>query len=187
MNEFESFLKDGRHIFSVCPECGAVHRLSDIPLSYQGEVPFRDWKERLDADRDSLENERRGLVVQEKRLQDEYREKAQGEAMRPLLERVAPSFVRANIDPRDVRTIIEPAEFVEFRGYTKNTIEAVRFLHLGSPTPLLDSIRRTLDAKEVGWLTLQVTDDGTVVPKAAPAKRRARRSTQEPDTVHPSS
>jgi predicted Holliday junction resolvase-like endonuclease len=174
MTDFEAFLRDGRHIFSMCPQCGALHRLSDIPLSYQGETPFVDWKDRIDTERDSLETERRTLVAKEKTLKDEYREKAQGEAMRPLLGKVAPSFVRADIDPRDVRTIIEPTEFVEFRGYTKNSIESVRFLQVGPSTPLLESIRRTLAAKEVGWLTLQVSEDGIIVPKPPPAKRRSR-------------
>jgi hypothetical protein len=148
----------------------SAHRDSIV---VSGRDPFVDWKDRIDTDKDSIESERRSLITRERTLKDEYREKAQGEGMRPLLAKVAPAFVRADIDPRDVRTIIEPTEFVEFRGYTKNSIESVRFLHVGPMTPLLDTIHRTLAAKEVGWLTLQVGEDGTIVSKPPPLKRRS--------------
>lgn len=174
MSDFDAFLRDGRHIFSVCPECAAIHRLSDIPLSYEGEPPFVDWKDKIDTRLEALGTERMALVAKERELKDAYREKAQGEAMRPLLLRVAPSFLAADIDPRDVRTIIEPTEFVEFRGYTEGTIESVRFLKIGTTTPLLDSLGRAIAMKEVGWLTLQVGDDGVVVPTPPRQKRKSK-------------
>ena len=47
MSDLLAFLEEGRHIFSVCPECRRIHRLSDLRLSLGGQyVP--DWLDLLD-------------------------------------------------------------------------------------------------------------------------------------------
>lgn len=163
MSDLEVFLREGRRVFSVCPHCQSIHRLSELALSRDGSfVP--DWKDAIDAETLAARREQTDLQGQEKTLRAEALRKAQTERIPLLLQKAAPTFARGGIDPRDVRILVEPTEFVEFRGYTsERPDQVVRFLHIGPRTEVQKSIAETVSAGNMGWKTAHVDPDGNVV------------------------
>lgn len=175
MSDLETYLRESRRVFSLCPDCNSVWRLSELVLSPDGSYT-PDWKDVIDGETAKLRKEQADLQATEKAARTEAFRRAQKERIPVLLERTAPTFVKQGIDPRDIRTLVDPTEFIEFRGYAADQeIEAVRFLHLGTPTPVHASISRALADGSLGWKTAQVGDDGTVTLEE-PTERVKRKS-----------
>lgn len=163
MSDLETYLEESRRVFSLCPECHAVWRLSELTLSRDGSFA-PDWKDALDSETTQLRREQAELQRMEKAAKAEAIRRAQRERIPALLQRAAPTFVKQGIDPRDIRTLVDPTEFIEFRGYAaEQAIDSVRFLHLGSPSKVHESIANVISAGDFGWRTAQVNDEGTVV------------------------
>ena len=177
MIDLETYLKESRRVFSLCPECHAVWRLSDLALARDaGFAP--DWKDLIDEETKKLREEQHSLQGREKAIRAEALRVAQKERIPILLERTAPTFVRRGIDPRDIRTLVDPTEFIEFRGYAADqAIDSVRFLHLGPASKIHESIATAISAGEFGWKTAQVGEEGTVTLRE-PTERIRKKSTR---------
>lgn len=179
MSDLEVFLRESRRVFSICPQCQTIHRLSELALSRDGSFA-PDWKDTIDAEIMALRREQLDLQGQEKAFRTEALRKAQTERIPQLLERAAPTFARGGIDPRDVRILVGPTEFVEFRGYTaERPDQIVRFLHLGPRTEVQKSISEAISARNLGWRTARVDSEGNVSMQdpTERIKRKIRRST----------
>lgn len=162
MSDLQTYLTEGRHIFSVCPECGTVHRLSELGLARRGKYAL-DWMDKIEARRDSLERRRGTLADRAAELQRAAKERAERRVLPQLLSRAAPMFYKLRIDPRDVRTIIHPLDFVVFRGMnSRDGVRAVDLVSLGSGNAFANSIRDAVDAHEFGWRTIRVGDKGVI-------------------------
>lgn len=162
MSDLLTYLTEGRHVFSVCPECGSIHRLSELGLSRKGTyVP--DWMDKIEGRHDYLERRRGALEDRAAELQLAAKVRAESKVLPQLLSRAAPMFYKLQIDPRDVRTIIHPLDFVVFRGMNSRAgVRAVDFLSLHRGNAFAPSIRTALDAGKFGWRTVRVSDNGTV-------------------------
>ncbi len=162
MNEYSTFFKEGRHIFSICPECGSVHRLSDIELSRKGKY-VADWMDKVERRRDALAQRRGGLEEKAAELQSAAKQMAEREVLPGLLRRAVPMFFDLGIDPRDVRTISHPIDFIVFQGMgSPEGVREVTLRSLSAGNPLVPSIRATVEAKNFGWGTIRVGDDGVI-------------------------
>ena len=177
MSDLEVFLREGRRVFSICPQCQAIHRLSELALSRDGSfVP--DWKDAIDAETLTARREQMDLQAREKALKTEALRKAQSERIPQLLEKAAPTFARKGIDARDVRILVEPTEFVEFRGYTaERPNQIVRFLHLGPRSEIQKSIADAISARNLGWKTAHVDPEGNVTMQEP--TERVKKKTQK--------
>jgi predicted Holliday junction resolvase-like endonuclease len=164
MSDISIFVREGRHIFSVCPECGSVHRLSELELS-KPERYIPDWMDKVERQRDSLERRRGTLEERASLLQGVAREKAERRILPQLLRRAAPMFYELGVDPRDVRTIIHPIDFVVFKGMnSRDGVREVSLVNLGSQNAITSSIEDAIGAHELGWRTVRVGEDGTISP-----------------------
>jgi predicted Holliday junction resolvase-like endonuclease len=164
MSEFSTYVSEGRHIFSVCPECGSVHRLSELKLSRRGKY-VADWMDKVERQRDALEQRRGTLEERAADLQRIAKERAERKILPQLLWRAAPMFYKLKIDPRDVRTIIHPLDFVVFRGMnSRDGVREVSLVNLGSQDAITSSIENAIGAHEFGWRTIRVGEDGTIHP-----------------------
>lgn len=162
MSDLLTLLGEGRHIFSMCPECGEIHRLTDLQLSHRGKYA-PDWLDKMEATRARLDVRKESLEDRARALQALAKEKAERRVLPQLLKRAVPAFYEWGVDPRDVRTLIHPVEFVAFRGMnSKDGVREVTFLNLGPPTPISKSIDRAVSAGELAWNTLRIDDEGTV-------------------------
>jgi predicted Holliday junction resolvase-like endonuclease len=162
VSDLQTYLTEGRHIFSVCPECGSVHRLSELALSRRGKY-IPDWMDRIEGRRDALERRRGALEERASELQRVAKERAEQRVLPQLLSRAAPMFYKLRIDPRDVRTIIHPIDFVVFRGMnSRDGVRAVDLVSLQRGSAFAPSISKAIHANELGWRTVHVGDNGTV-------------------------
>lgn len=165
MSDFSTFVREGRHIFSVCPECGSVHRLSELQLSRRGKYVV-DWMDKIEGRRDTLEQRRGALEKRAAELQRVAKETAERRVLPQLLRRAAPMFYKLKIDPRDVRTIIHPLDFVVFRGLnSRDGVREVSLVNLGPQNAMTSSIENVIEAHELGWRTIRVGENGAIYPE----------------------
>jgi predicted Holliday junction resolvase-like endonuclease len=164
------FIKESRHIFSVCPICGVVHRLSDLQIARKGDYQ-PDWLDKIDKQQDKLVMVQTDLEEKKKELRLAALERGEATELPKLLQRVAPMFVKWKTNPRDVRTIFNPVEFVVFDGMNGDGVRSVSLVHIGGRNSIIRDIERAIERKDCGWKTLQVADDGTVSEKQARPKR----------------
>lgn len=170
MNEVSFYLTEGRRVFSVCPRCGAVHRLSELALAKRGEHET-DWLDELRGQRQGLEGTLAGLEEQRKGMVAEARRRAEVEELPQLLRRAAPAFDGTSIDPRDVRILFHPVEFAVFEGMNSGDgVRGVTLLHLGRGGALVEGIGAAVERGNVGWRTIRVDDDGNVRVDATRAR-----------------
>lgn len=165
MTDYLLLVKEQRHIFSVCPECGTVHRLSDLQLAKKGKYT-PDWLDGFDKKRTGIENRMARLEEQASMLQKQAKLLAERTELPKALAKVAPLFTKEKVDPRHVRTIFDPVEFVVFNGMgTDDGVRSVTLLHVSARPNLVNSIEATVARKDYGWSTLKVNEDGTVEEK----------------------
>lgn len=171
MNELSFYLAEGRRVFSICPDCGEVHRLSNLSLAKKGKHE-PDWLDEIEGKQLKVVEALEEMEAKKKALQAEARNRAEMEQLPKLLEHAAPAFVGAKIDPRDVRVLFDPVEFIVFEGMnTKDGVQGVSLLHLGRKGLLLRSIAQAIEGKNLGWSTLHVDDDGKVTVSRSDARK----------------
>lgn len=162
MGDFLLLLRESRHIFSICPECGIVHRLSQLQLSSKGRYKA-DWLDEMERERNKLDERKERLEERARELRLRAKEQAERRELPRLLRRTAPMFVKHRIDPRDVRTLFDPVEFVIFEGMNSDDgIQGVTFIKIGGASAIDRSIERAVKGGKYGWNTLKVADDGRV-------------------------
>jgi predicted Holliday junction resolvase-like endonuclease len=114
---------------------------------------------------DEVEKQRASLEERSAALQRAAKDKAEREVLPQLLRRALPAFYDLGIDPRDVRTVSHPLDFVLFRGMNSPSgVEEVALLSFGPPNPYGPSIRTAIQSHNVVWRTIRVGDDGSVSP-----------------------
>jgi len=91
------------------------------------------------------------------------KERAERKELPRLLRRVAPTFTKWRMDPRDVRTIFNPVEFVVFDGMNSaHGVHGISLVHFGGQNRAIRSLERTLRKKDCAWSTIRPKDDGSL-------------------------
>ena len=157
--------QDFRNVLVVCPECGEIHRLSDLKLSFRGKATDSWWDAYVDAEAQA--------TAAEDRLRDErdkVRRKAaeKGRKQLPaLLKRVVPGICKRGYYPQDVKAMFDPVDFVVFDGM--NTHSAVKRVVLldGPPNDkrretAQRSIKAALKKGNFEWRTIRMDDMGQI-------------------------
>lgn len=161
-----ALLHEGRHIFVVCPKCSLVHRLSDLQLRRHAKYE-PDWLDRIQRQQASLAARLEGLESKSRELQAQAKERAERVELPQRIRELLPWVDRHALDPRDVRVLINPTEFVVFDGMNSpDGIRSITFLATLSPQAALDALDRVIQTRSLRWNTLRVTDTGRVEPSA---------------------
>lgn len=177
MTDMITYLRDGRHVFSICPECGEIHRLTDLQLSSKGRYT-RDWLDDLQEELARLGQRRDDLEGRQRELKAAAKEKAERRILPQVLRKAVPTIHRWGIDPRDIRPLISPLEFVAFRGMnSQDGIREVTFLNLSGPSSLSKSISETAVARRVAWATVRVKDDGELEVEGSRGRSASKEGT----------
>ncbi len=188
MSDLSLFLRESRHIFSVCPECGSVNRLSDLQLARKGRY-MPDWLDRLEAQLIRWENRESDLEQRQSELRQAAKRKAERRELPKLLRKVSPAFTRWKIDPRDVRAIFDPVEFVVFDGMNSDRgVNRVALVRMEPRDRIVRSVERTIARSDVGWQTIRLHEDGTVA--GDPDRHRGpgpKRLSRDPSSHGPTS
>lgn len=176
MGEFSTYLEQSRHIFSVCPDCDSVNRLTDLELARRGKyVP--DWMDKIESGIDKAGQDKFALEQRAKELKEAARREAEAELLPRRLREIAPTFANTGFDPRDVSAILDPVQFVVFEGM--NSVDGVRNIVLFSREgggPKFASLTETIRACAFDWNLVRVADDGSITQskKFASSRQNAR-------------
>ncbi len=166
--EVLDFYSSLRQIFTVCPCCEEIHRLSDCKI-YQITKPPVDWKEKIDKEIGRLESMEEKLQEKIEAARILAREAGRKSADR-LIKKIDPVFSPLKLNPNDAKVIFHPIDFLVFSGMNSNKgdnkINQIILLDKnnksGQYLSIQKSIEKAVQAKNYEWLTLRVDNNGTI-------------------------
>lgn len=166
--EVLEFYSSLRQIFTVCPCCEEIHRLSDCKL-YQRVKPPVDWKEKIDKEITRLETMEENLQTKIEAARILAREAGRKSADK-LVKKIDPVFSPLKLNPNDAKVIFHPVDFLVFSGMNSNsgdnTIKQILLLDKdnksGQNLTIQKSIDKAVKTKNYEWLTLRVDNDGKI-------------------------
>ncbi len=167
-NEIIEFYSSLRQIFTVCPCCDQIHRLSDCKI-YRKERPAVDWKEKIDSEIERLEK----MEIRLKEKIEAARINARIEGRKSadtLVKKIDPVFSPLKLNPNDAKVLFHPIDFLVFKGMNdnlKNTgIKEIILLdnsnRKGQQRIIQNSIEKVIQNENYEWLTMRVGNDGKV-------------------------
>jgi predicted Holliday junction resolvase-like endonuclease len=164
MNElFESF-KEFRKILCVCPCCNEIHRLSDLHIKFKGSVS-KTWLDEFDKEKQILEEKERKFGEQEEKLREIAREKGRKEAEKVFNKAILPSIRALKFDPYDIKPILNPIDFVVFRGMNKDeNVKEIIFLSKMNNFKVLNESRKQIEKvilqQKYDWQVARIEENG---------------------------
>jgi predicted Holliday junction resolvase-like endonuclease len=153
-------------ILAICPnpDCGEITRLSDVKPYLAGAKPTTKF-DRLERQLEQLD--RVEAVLEEKltRLREKAQEQGWQKA-RAHLKSVDPCFCGCGLEPKDVKVVFDPVEYVVFDGMTDGFVKRV-LLVCEEPADrrqehAQQSIQNAVKKGNLDFVTLRVTNDGRV-------------------------
>ena len=112
--EFQEF----RKILCVCPCCKDIVRVSDLKLRTKGPAA-RTWLDDYDKKDLILGKKEERFEEREGKLRELAREKGRKAAAKVFNKAISPAFKSLKLDPFDVKPILNPVDFVVFKGMNK--------------------------------------------------------------------
>jgi len=136
--EFQTF----RKILCLCPCCGQIHRVSDLQLKITGRAvgTWLDYYEREDTEL-SVKEQRLDEIEHE--LRKVAHEKGRKQATKVINKAICPALKALKLDPFDVKPILNPVDFVVFKGLNKTkSVSDIILLSRTYKCPPLNLIRK---------------------------------------------
>ncbi|PCN50980.1 Holliday junction resolvase [Candidatus Geothermarchaeota archaeon ex4572_27] len=139
-----------------------------------------EWRRRAEAElreefeawkRSSLEREAKLLfekwrVEEEKRIREDAVKRSMATILGKVSEQIAPLILFSNygIEPKDLRFIGSPVDFVAFKGLSRGKLEEIVFVEVksGRSTSLSEAEKAVRDAvheRRVSWLLIHVPSE----------------------------
>lgn len=107
-----------RKILCLCPCCGNIHRVSDLQLRVKGRA-VRTWLDDYEQEDTKLSVKEQRLDEKEEELREVAREKGRKQATKVINKAICPALKALKLDPFDVKPILNPVDFVVFKGMNK--------------------------------------------------------------------
>jgi predicted Holliday junction resolvase-like endonuclease len=181
------FYKEQHFIFGICPCCNHIFQLSEASIGIrtkkvilpelknimdiQNQVSRRDdynrtLEEQLFDYREQYSSTEQELEDMESMIEKKYRNEGRRQALKRM-KKVDKVFIRRNIDPRDIRLIFNPIEYVAFKGLTeKNEVNAISFVtrHIESKKNeiALSSLSSTIKKGNMEFVLIRIDEDGRI-------------------------
>jgi predicted Holliday junction resolvase-like endonuclease len=182
------FYKEQRFIFGICPCCRRIFQLTDCAIYFGGKrMRINELDEMIEHGQalqekeeklESFEGDLYGLQENIATLESEYEEQVQPiiekkykmEGRRQALARIQKIdkvFTRKKIDPRDIRLIFDPVEFVAFKGVTDGEeVSSIAFVtkmpETKSQEEVTSSIAKTIKNGNYEFTLIRIKENGTV-------------------------
>lgn len=161
--EFQLF----RKILCVCPCCGELVRVSDLHLKDKAPVE-KTWLDAYEAEDRKMTEKETTFKQQEKALKDIANEKGRLQAQKTFRKAICPSIRAMKLDPRDIKPILNPIDFVVFKGMTEDdAISDIIFLTREHKCSTLNAVRcqikKAVDNKKYDWQVARMEDTGNIV------------------------
>jgi len=141
MSELLEEYQEFRKILCVCPCCGEIVRVSDLRLRAKGPAT-RTWLDDYEKKEQKLATDEESLDEAEANLREAAHEKGRKEATRIFSKAICPALRALKLDPFDVKPILNPIDFVVFKGMNKNkSVSDIILLSREYKCPPLNLIR----------------------------------------------
>jgi len=166
MTEFLEEFQGFRKILCICPCCGELTRVSDLKLIAKGTV--NTWLDVYERKEMQLVEKEEKFGEIEVRLREIAVGKGRKEAEKIFNSAVLPYFSALKLDPFDVKPILNPIDFVVFKGMNKkNLISDIVFLSKKSAYSSLNTIRsqigKVIAEHKYEWQVARINEDGNLI------------------------
>ncbi|MDQ6757633.1 MAG: hypothetical protein M3004_11935 [Bacteroidota bacterium] len=168
-NEVLQFYSSLRQIFTVCPYCESIIRLSDCKL-YQKQKPVKDWKEKVDDEIEKLEMMEEKLLEKINAAKQSARDAGKKSANK-VVRKLDTVFHPMGLNCNDCKVIFHPVDFILFKGMNNEnkqdcTVKEILLLDknnkAGQYLTIQKSIEKAVERKSYEWLTLRVDNTGKI-------------------------
>jgi len=167
MNEIFEEFQEFRKILCVCPCCGDLVRVSDLKLKVKG-PSAPTWLDEYETMRRVI-GEKIGRFEEKKHaLKEKATEKGRKEAEKAINKAIPAVLKSLKLDPFDVKPILNPVDFVVFKGMTKkeNEIDDILMLSKQVTNPQLNKIReqvkKAILSNMYEWQVARITEEGNI-------------------------
>jgi predicted Holliday junction resolvase-like endonuclease len=159
------FFSIQRRVFGLCPKSGRLFRLSDCKV-YLKTKPTKDWMDRISDEEGRLSKLDEELDGQEESLREIAREKGRKTAQK-LIRVVDTVFTPKRLNPDDAKVLFHPVDYVLFKGMKcGGGIKEIAFLDRETKSrerrTIQRSIEKTIERGHYEWLTIRVSEDGSI-------------------------
>ena len=160
--EFQAF----RRILCVCPCCGELVRISDLKLKGKGSVA-KTWLDKFEKKEQEIANKLEKFDEREAKLREIAVAKGRKEATKVFNNAILPSFKILKLDPFDVKPILNPVDFVVFKGMNQEEVKDIIFLSKMCQSPSLNATRLQIEKviadKKYEWQVARIDENGSIV------------------------
>lgn len=164
-----TIFKDFQTVLIVCPECGEIHRLSELSLSYRGRVRHT-WLDRLREEEIKIIRAEDRFEEKRSEIRAVAQKKAYKKASRQipkLLKKCVPVIASHGYYPQDIKTLFDPVDFVVFDGMNKRD-EVKKVILFDGPAhnrtreKTQKTIRTTIRKGNYEWHTVRIDEQGQI-------------------------
>jgi predicted Holliday junction resolvase-like endonuclease len=161
--EFQQF----RRILCICPCCGDIVRVSDLRLRTKGPAT-RTWLDDYESQDKKLVETEQKFDEEEGKLREIAREKGRRAAERVINSAICESLRAMKLDPFDVKPILNPIDFVVFKGMNKEeSISDILLLAREHNCLSLNAIRRQIRdivlQQRYEWQVARIDEKGNIM------------------------
>lgn len=191
--EFDKFIiafyQEQQHIFGICPCCDNVFQLSECAISVKGKkitIPevkeitslqnqLARLEERIDDLDGKLYDQQDKYTELEQEIKDmeshvtkRYRNAGRKQALKQI-GKVDKVFTKRNIDPRDIRLIFNPVEYVAFNGLTEQEVQSISFvtkqIKNSRQEIAINSLEKTIKSGNLEFVIIRIDENGQITHK----------------------
>lgn len=166
MTEFIQQFQEFRKILCVCSCCGNLSKVSDLHLKYKGKVA-RTWLDYYEKDSTLLNSKVELFEEKAGKLREKAVEKGRKEAQKVFNQAITPAFKTLKLDPFDVKPILNPIDFVVFKGMNQSgTISDIVFLSKQTVHKTINTLREQVKVailkKKYEWQVARINERGNI-------------------------
>ncbi len=166
MNEVFQEFQQFRKILCVCPCCGEIVRVSDLRLEAKGPA-VRTWLDDYEDKDRKITRREENFDGKEEDLREEASERGRKLAERVFNQAILPSFKALKLDPFDMKPLLNPVDFVAFKGMTKKEyVSEILFLSRRYNMPSLNlarnQIAQTVQEQNYDWQLARIDVGGNI-------------------------
>jgi len=182
------FYKEQYYVFGICPCCNKIFQLPDCIVSIKNKkisLPelsnIINEQRKLDQEEEKLDSLQESFYEKQENYQfkkEEYQsvepiieKKVKLEGRKQAIKRIKKIdkvFVKRDIDPRDVRLLFSPVEFIAFPGMTDNdNFEEISFFSkrpaCAKEEKVVVSIKNSIKKGNLEFTLIRIDDNGKVL------------------------
>ena len=166
MSELFKEFQELRKILCICPCCGEIVRVSDLHLKTKGKVA-KTWLDEYEQKERALEQKEERFDERESKLRELAVEKGRIAAELTFNKAISPKFKALKFDPFDVKAILNPIDFLVFKGMNKSdSVNDIVLLSKQVQNPNLNMIRQQVKKvvfqKKYEWQVARINNEGKI-------------------------